>query len=370
MNPHHEGLFDQLMRDRWYTNTLFFCGSGLSLHAGIPLGGKLKARIIDAASDGDAILRDALERVPFEGIMEGMWHFRCREKTISRLFMSRHPTPGHTLLAYYLAYRMTNGTSGIGASAIATTNFDRLFERAFLKLFSVRKHLPGVRLYSNLSIWDPVDRTIDTLTPERVYCQGARGRRGTIHHDKFDDYFLSKSSHGVPQSPLLIKLHSSLELGNLGGGAYPQSLRRLGKHGLVYPLRFVFADGPHTTVVVLGYSMSDDYDINPILRHLPAEDVSNKRIVYVHHKRGISAANALRESKLPEPLRRFKGYTLTVDTDKLIGELAMSIGLETPLVDFHPSDYLLSTIVSPLKRDRALRHDFCSYVLQYAKDSS
>ncbi|HZY69529.1 MAG TPA: SIR2 family protein [Thermoplasmata archaeon] len=82
------------------------------------------------------------------------------------------------------------------------------------------------------------------------------------------------------KTPVLVKLHGSIDL--------PETMRetigRLAepiRNRLLRPLLdYVFRSGPHKSVLVIGYSGHDEYDVNPILRSLKAPE---KRVVLVRH---------------------------------------------------------------------------------------
>ena len=217
------------------------CGAGISIPAGLPSAMALASRIcvlICPREESRRILIDEVcnrHHIPFEGFIETILHV-SGNSTFLEMFSAGRPATAHILAAHL---------AGHGAvKTIVTTNFDALFERAFAE-----KGLPpeAWNLFST-------DRDFDELT---------------------------RAAMDAPRLSLL-KVHGSYGAGAAG---MVTTLRQLGQRRLLddrmKAIDYLFREGPHDVVLILGYSCSDVFDINVRIQSLGS--AVNKTVILLQH---------------------------------------------------------------------------------------
>lgn len=257
------------------TPLIVFAGAGVSFESGLPLVGELTRAIMDAL-DMTPTEQDAIgaARLPFERFIETLAQISDADE-LYRVFEGGEPNAAHFVCAELLS-------RGLGR-AVVTTNFDLLFESAIADTgVKVEKH------------WRDVDLgTVNWLAP----------------------------------TPKLLKIHGSIE----DVESLAITIRRVASQQTMEArsvlLSQVFDRAIAPKVIVLGYSGSDHFDINPALRALkrPAADV-----VLVSHDPsigGVIEAAQLNGHPRAGVFDRFDGTLLRCDTTRLWAASAQELGV-------------------------------------------
>ncbi|MGH9789509.1 MAG: tetratricopeptide repeat protein [Candidatus Acidiferrales bacterium] len=172
--------------------------------------------------------------LPFESIMEAV-AIEASQVELFRFYKAGTPCTTHLLFARLArAHKLR---------AIFTTNFDLLLERALEQ------------------------------------CGMADGRDHQVHHDPAALARIDWDSTPVQ----LVKLHGSVHDRESMAITLRQVAGAMFHSGRLAALGHLFADGPHQAVLVLGYSASDRFDLNPAIA---AHAQRGKTVYFVEHARG------------------------------------------------------------------------------------
>jgi tetratricopeptide (TPR) repeat protein len=82
----------------------------------------------------------------------------------------------------------------------------------------------------------------------------------------------------------------------------------------------IIKNNNYSNLVILGYSCSDVFDLNPFFENSRKK---NKTIFFIEHfsKRNIHLVKDISEKKEPNPFANYNGYLIKTDTDKFIRKL-------------------------------------------------
>lgn len=294
--------------------TVVFCGAGISVASGIPtVGGYdpnrneffgLLPHILQTLSLNATLLKKLLdENLPFESYFE-TFHDHSKITALLDIFQQGHANTTHTLLAKLFI----DGYLKI----ICTTNFDLLLEHAL-----------------NQQGWN---------------C-GSHYRMLKKNQEFLDGGNQSKL-------PLLIKIHGCISDGNEIDITLRQISSGLLTKGRKQVIHNLFSDNNSLdTVLVMGYSCSDVFDLVPLIRSVP---MPKARIFFVNHTPHASdfAAGRMADGTCHIPAKvttTFKDFPnshwINYDTDQLIHELGQhfyaTFTPKTPLIDFDWRHYVL-----------------------------
>lgn len=255
------------------------CGAGISRASGLPV-------VADVLEDLFAWLRMSPDEtqaisasaMPFERIMELVLGELPSREPFLQLFDLGAPSLFHHFVAALHQRRL------IGL--VATTNFDRLLERAI-----------------DARAGDTSFAT--AIEPSQLLALGER-----------------------PAAALrLVKLHGCVsqphtmatELYMVGSALLTPARRKA--------VEWVFQTGPHSHVLVVGYSCSDAFDIGPILHSLNG---GNKTVLFVSHRSGDGHSPIrLAECECPPSAQSFANWKgVVVDTSRLIERICSLLRLE------------------------------------------
>lgn len=229
-------------------------GAGVSVNSGLPSGSSLRSALFKAIT-ADRGARSALERsrLPLEAVLEKIGE-RFDISPVLELFNLGEPSSWHQLLG-------SLASTGI-VSDFFTTNFDCLFERAAIELGCT-----------------PIAMLPGRFSP-------------------------------VGKAPRLVKLHGSAsDEASVRTTLKDIALRRH-RPGIARVLDYLFSSGPHSAVLVVGYSFSDRFDINSAVTRLPRP---LKSIYYVQHVRKPN--RGLHVGPLPHPVEPRGGASFGVNGD-------------------------------------------------------
>lgn len=270
MEKKFETVFDELIVDINSKNeTIIFCGAGISRNSGILTVDDFYKELQKILEIGDDILEKIVSDTPFESIIEMLLAHEIKLYLFESLYNRYTPNTNHFFIAELLSANRVD--------TILTTNFDLLIEEA-LKIVSIKN-------YENLTLLS---------NPSTFY-------KVQIFNNK----------------QVLVKLHGSVDNLNqmaitINSVAQKSNIERLSPI-----LKEVFDNGKENIVIILGYSGSDKFDINPILSEIKN---SSTKVYFVKHiKPGETEGILTFDEK--NPFYKFNGYQINVNTDFLIKKL-------------------------------------------------
>ncbi|AKB78550.1 hypothetical protein MSHOH_2067 [Methanosarcina horonobensis HB-1 = JCM 15518] len=206
-------------------------------------------------------------KMPFEYFVHNL--ASDADEKIFQIFRYGEPNTNHVLIAKLAKLGIVK--------TILTTNFDLLFEKALIK----------------------------------------EGLEFVIHYD--DDDFSKIDFKNKKGKLNLFKIHGSVE-------RYDSLLNTVNKVGQGLTknqkkiMDYVFLGGSHSKILVLGYSCSDKFDINPYLNNLLSK---NKEVIFVKHKSldEIISPKELTKIDVNNPFYNFDGICIKCNTDVFIKNL-------------------------------------------------
>lgn len=223
---------------------------------------------------GSTLYGKLIQALPFEAFWERLSHVHALDEALG-LYSLGVPNRNHRILARLAA----RGS----LPAIYTTNFDLLLERAF------------------------GDETLrfSVFRSEKDFA------KLDVRQDDFG----------------LIKLHGSAD--------EPDSIRttieRIAQRGLAErrerAVRELFGGGSHRSVLVLGYSWSDAFDLNPLVASLGRSD---KYLYWVDHASAGFRERALNGRSEMPALADWTGIRLECNTGRLLEAVAGELGISVP----------------------------------------
>ena len=260
-----------------------FCGAGISANSGIPLSKPLTTKIISRLSSRRFTngFKNAAGELPLEMLL-GTLKENSDISEILKVFVSTHPNKNHIMISE-LAKR------GI-VKTLVTTNFDTLIERSF---------------------------DDSGLMLNRDYL---------VYSDEQD--FSKYPGDNQDDRVKLIKIHGTIDTPESMRTTMKQIANSLLSESRARVLRSVFTE-PAANVLVIGYSFSDNFDINPILLEL---DKPVSKVTVVHHLDGRVAKRETGnkfEVSVSRILRNFDFEIIGVDTNELTDSILQKLHISS-----------------------------------------
>jgi NAD-dependent protein deacetylases, SIR2 family len=284
----HDAELDNLFRD----DLCIFAGAGISFSSGIPLVKEIKKYIVEKICDDPEDQWIMLSNpMPFEVFMEILFdNFHCLWPSSpvpplellltmamenffpeSQSFFTLFGPEGYEPNAnhYFIAQMLDSGQ----ALFAVTTNFDTLIEKAYFEI-------TGRELV--------------------VFCSG--------EDIKFGEVF-----------PFLLKLHGDCRrvetiLTTVANISKSSSVKHCEEM-----IGYTFKSGPHTTVLSMGYSFSDVFDIVPAIRSLGAPV---KKVINIKHISDNIPPSLYPIGDRKAMFATFDGYQIEADTDQIVQYLS------------------------------------------------
>jgi len=252
-----------------------FCGAGISFNSGIPLVKDFVTQILKlmqfTSGEIEIIKRSMQTDLTFEAFIE-IFHEASSISRLLDVYNVKQPNTNHILLAKLVKKGFLK--------TICTTNFDQLIEKALFQ---------------------------EKLQPERDY-------EIIDSHEKLDRIDWNKDKIRV------IKLHGTINKKS----EMVITLERVGKRDLINSRKdvidYIFSEGSHSDVLILGYSCSDIFDISP---QIEAIEKNFKNILLIDHLPFQKDKNIMVEyldvDEENNPFRHYKrSVRIRCDTDVLI----------------------------------------------------
>jgi len=249
-----------------------FCGAGISKNSGLPLANELKQYILGklpiAKRDVDEIMNSSL---PFEAFMETISENTDISK-ILEVFQSGEPNTNHILVARLAK----NGY----LKTVLTTNFDLLIEKALKK--------EGLKRNKDFEVYYDEEQF------------------SGIDFEDIDDKIIR-----------IFKVHGSVEdKESIRTIMFAVASKTLSDKRMSV-IRYLFSDGSHKKVLILGYSCSDEFDITPQIESVTE---NRKEIIFIEHSQREEIED-IKTKSFKNPFKRFSGIRIRYDTDEFIEKL-------------------------------------------------
>jgi tetratricopeptide (TPR) repeat protein len=272
-----------------FQKLVVFCGAGISLHSGLPLSNQFinyMLNKLEASESNKKVYLDS--NLPFEAFIETLLGDSGNNLNILDAFNTENkPNTNHILIAKL---------AKIGyLKLICTTNFDKLLERAFEN--------EGLK----------------------------EGKDFHVFHNENDFKKLKLNSSIIN----LIKLHGSIDdkenmavtLKKVSNESISKTIKSI--------INFIFSTGAHDSVLILGYSCSDLFDISPIIESI---NNSYKKVFFIEHSLDSNYTELITNKELNNPFKKFlHGSRIITNTDKFIENIWQNTITE---------DYVIGKVIS------------------------
>lgn len=249
-----------------------FCGAGISRNSGLPLANELVSYLLDKLfKDKESKYIEEIKNsnLPFEAFIETL----SESITVSEIldiFKDGKPNTNHIWIAKL-------AKSGY-IKTVLTTNFDLLIEKAL-------------------------------------------EQEGLKRNKDFDVYFSEEEFskidfNNIDDNIKVFKIHGSIEDKN----SIRTTLKAVANKSLsdkrMALVRYLFFEGKHKYVFVLGYSCSDEFDITPQIQSIEG---CKKEITFIEHDNSI--IEEIEELKIKEdknPFKNFSGMRIKCNTNRFV----------------------------------------------------
>lgn len=268
-----------------------FYGAGISINppSNLPSGAMLRKTIVKKLIDVDLLEDETRIRLeegvvkrehvvynkfgelhyPFEAFIQTLDSNAPIIDTILEIYSKGEPNKNHILLAELIKKGYLKN--------VLTTNFEVKIEEAL-----ERPCLSGDKIWK---------REVDFK----------------IFSNEFE--FLSTDFLSL-KIPIILKIHGTIEDKDSIRATLEAVSRRELREARSRVLLYFFQKAKHD-ILIVGYSVSDDFDINPVLRSLK----SDNRIFLIKHSRAGAKQGIY---PLEDPFKNFKGDIICYDTDEII----------------------------------------------------
>jgi tetratricopeptide (TPR) repeat protein len=267
-----------------------FCGAGISVNSGLPTAYDLKRAIVAEivrGEDADPDLFTSLgaSQEPFELFLERI----VRASHEAQSPVERNDKMGSLLDV--LQWLFT------AQEADPCTN-----------------HIFIARLLMNRNITTVLTTNFDPLVERAIAAEPSKGRKSKIAVLSGPNEF-ERRFNPYGRVPHIIKLHGSADRDSTLIALLESVSMRLLVEIRARLVNKVFAAGPHETVLVLGYSCSDLFDIVPTLTDLRG---NLREVILIRHS---PCSNNFAVQPHRYPFERYPGCEIVCNTDDLISEL-------------------------------------------------
>jgi hypothetical protein len=267
-----------------------FCGAGVSHSSGLPVVSEVLETLFPwlELSPAEAAGVSAAG-IPFERVMEVVLRELPSHASFLELFDLGAPSFFHRFVAALHQRGLIE--------VVVTTNFDRLLERAI-------DRAPG-------------DESVEVAIEPAQLVALTKPSSVTFRLIKL---------HGCVSRPRTMAVQLSMV-----GSTLLTPARRAA-------LEYVFDSGPHSHVLVTGYSYSDVFDVAPILRSLGG---GSKTVLFVNHRGGRGESRPTLEACVcPPGASAFKNWTAAAtDTEELVVAIARLLRLPELVASELPADW-------------------------------
>lgn len=270
-----EQIADQLLNKK----SIIFCGAGISRNSGLPIVDQLVTIFLREMKISKESIKEIVDnsgklKVPFEYFIEKISE-NCNTEILYNIYSLGSPNTNHI----FISMLFKNGL----IKTIVTTNFDNLIENALL--------MGNIKYYAG--------KDYDLITNEKEL----------------------SSINWNSDKKRIIKVHGTIsDIYNLDITLSRVSRKYYSKP-LINLIFHLFYKGNHDSIIILGYSSSDYFDITPLIESI---DKSEKKIFYIQHSEKTKIQD-IRVKKDNNPFSHFvygiRYYTKTDNFVKRIWKL-------------------------------------------------
>lgn len=269
--PTREQFLDKIERLIRSRKLIMFCGAGISVTppSNLPLAKELRDNILEKLLRPDdwQHFKERFAEKPLESVIE-IVDRNSKEflPSLRRLFQSAQPNRNHLLLAKLVTEEYLQ--------TIMTTNFDTLLEEALRQ---------------------------EGMTDFQVYLN--------------EDHFAAIEVNDMLR-PSIVKIHGTIDDLASVRSALNQIAMRARSEARKRALSVFFCD-LHKDVLILGYGVKDEFDINPALRSLK----TTTAVYHVEH----DSEDIFEINSLENPLAQFQGERVRCNTQLLLDSIQKRI---------------------------------------------
>jgi len=261
-----------------------FCGAGISYNSGLPLASQLVEYILNKLpikiKDNEEILETIINgkkvlKIPFESFIE-ILSKNSDVEPIIELFKEGESNAAHHFIAKLAKYDFVK--------TIITTNFDLLLENA--------------------------------LEAEN------------INYEKYFDekQFAKVKFDNIENNVVLIKIHGCAKYLNSVRTTLQMIARKQLFEERMKIMKYLLSNGTHNKVLFLGYSFSDIFDINVMIKKIGKEKNKKDILIIEHEKSGyiekdlnkIDENSSFESDNIALLFQDYKGKRIKCNTDQFI----------------------------------------------------
>lgn len=287
---------------------VFLVGAGISMGAPtyIPSAPQFVKILLETYAPKEAVeILSNLKQMRYELMVDKIEQFFDKNLKFMDFFeMIKYPNSNH----YFLAAAI------LSQHSVITTNFDYMIERAMMKLLPPEKHqdiTPIITRENFESITDPSQLLNTGKFP--LYKIHGSCKNIITGKDTKDSLITTIRSLGVGKDSNIFSLEP-------------------------YKRRVFTKILESTTLIVMGYSGSDDFDISPTLRQIP----NLKKVIWIDHKNyKISVVRILKQE---EGLQ--KDYAQK--TDKILAEISSRYDFDVYRIKGNTQEFFSEVLIPQL----------------------
>ena len=258
-----------------------FCGAGISFNSGLPTVPLLAESILKKLDVKEEYIKEIMPnlklKLPFEAFMETLAENSNISKILN-LFKEGESNANQILIAKLAKVRLIK--------IIVTTNFDMLIEKALEKEGLVRNK--DFKVYYTENQFSEIDfNALNNSNKISVFKV----------HGSIEDMESIRTTMKAVASEILSEKRQNV-------------------------LKYIFSDESHKNVLVLGYSCSDFFDINPQIQRI---ENSENKIFFVDYDETTTYIKDIKDKNLKNgnknPFNKFNGYIVECNTDNLVKDI-------------------------------------------------
>jgi len=326
MNIDSRSAFEIINQDLKDEKLAIFCGAGISNYSGLPMVSRivpvllegLELELVDIKKIYDNGDENRPLKLPFEAIVEILFENSNIDPVLD-IYALGEPNTNHVFIAKLAKAHLVK--------TIVTTNFDLLIEIAMIN--------EGLKESKDFQVYNLEDHFSNT------------------YKSSWDN--LVSDKHDIVR---VFKIHGGIEDKN----SIRATLKTVANQSLsekrMSIINHLFSAGNHDTVLILGYSCSDVFDITPNIEQLNG---NKKRVIYVKHTgKECEIENELVDKKDDYLFKDFPGKKMVGNTDSIIKHLwdsnEKTIGGYVELRSSIKWELFVKTWISDIKKEGGQSH--------------
>jgi NAD-dependent protein deacetylases, SIR2 family len=276
-----------------------FAGAGLSINSGIPRASKIIEYVMDQIFDDKldkSLILSPLNKMPFEAYLE-------------ILFRNYIPSPYCVSEKNKIKQMLT----AVARILVRKSDDYTFLHNQFFNLFDSEQYEPNSNHYFIAEMLKKGVCSFAVTTNFDLMIEKAYKK---ITEKELRVYFPKPDQKIKYEFPCLLKLHGGCqEIGTI-----QTTLDRIANKGAVTECEamvdYTFHSGGHSTIMVMGYSFSDVFDVNPAIGGICE---SKKEVVIIKHSDGQPSLSSIWSGR--SFFQNFNGWQVNADTNTVIDVL-------------------------------------------------